>query len=286
VDRRLTWLDVFTARPLTGNALAVVHDADGVDDATMRAFARETRLSETTFVQTASETRADYRNRIWMTTGELPFAGHPSLGTAVAVAVARGEREAEYVQQTGAGLQPVRVELRGDGVARASMLQEAAVFGPELDPVEVLAAVGIAHGAAHPELTPQLVSTGVPQLVAPVRDAAALDAPEPNRKALRSLLAAHGAVTLYLAAWDATAGTAVARSYFPEGDAVTEDPATGSAAGPLMAYLQRRAGAERVAIDQGVAMGRPSRLDCSVEGDRVRVAGDAVVVAQGTVRLA
>src|ERR687886_2155152 len=106
----LTWLDVFTARPLTGNGLAVVHDADAVDDATMLAFARETRLSETSFVQSATEAGADYRNRIWMTTRELPFAGHPSIGAAVAVARARGDRQARYVQQTGAGLQDVEVE--------------------------------------------------------------------------------------------------------------------------------------------------------------------------------
>jgi trans-2,3-dihydro-3-hydroxyanthranilate isomerase len=286
VDRPLTWLDVFTAQPLTGNALAVVHDADGVDDATMHAFARETRLSETTFVQSASVPDADYRNRIWMTGGELPFAGHPSLGTAVAMALARGEREVEYVQQTGAGLQPVRVELRSDQLARASMLQEPASFGAELDPVEVLAAVGIAHSAALPELPPQVVSTGVPQVVAVVRDIAALAAPDPNRGLLRSLLGAHGAVTLYLAAWDATTGTARARSYFPEDDGVSEDPATGSAAGPLMAYLHDRTGTDELLIEQGVEMGRPSRLDCSVESGRVRVAGDAVVVARGAVRLA
>ena len=132
--RRLTWLDVFTSRPLTGNGLAVVHHADGLDDATMLAFARETKLSETSFVQTATEPGADYRNRIWTIVSELPFAGHPSLGTAVAVAHARAEREAHYVQQTGAGLQAVDVELGSSGVARASMLQEPAVFGDEIDP--------------------------------------------------------------------------------------------------------------------------------------------------------
>jgi trans-2,3-dihydro-3-hydroxyanthranilate isomerase len=285
LERRLTWLDVFTARPLTGNALAVVHDADGVDEATMLAFARETRLSETTFVQAATVEAAHYRNRIWMTQGELPLAGHPSLGTAVAVALERGEREAEYVQQTGAGLQPVRVELHSDVAARASMLQEPASFGPELDAGEVLAAVGIAHGAAIPELPAQIVSTGVPQIIAPVRSAAALAAPAPNRHLLRSLLGAHGAITLYLAAWDATTGRVDARSYFPEDDGVTEDPATGSAAGPLMAYLHQHAGVDALTIHQGVAMGRPSRLDCCVEGDRVRVAGDAVVLAQGSIWL-
>ena len=86
-----------------------MHDADGVDDETMLAFARETRLSETTFVQTATADGADYRNRIFTVAEEIPFAGHPSLGTAVAVAAARGEHEASYVQQTGAGLQPIDV---------------------------------------------------------------------------------------------------------------------------------------------------------------------------------
>src|SRR5882757_787245 len=86
----LTWLDVFTSTPMAGNGLAVVHDADDVSDATMLAFAQETKLSETTFVQ-AGDSECDYRNRIWMRTGELPLAGHPSLGTAVAVARRRGE---------------------------------------------------------------------------------------------------------------------------------------------------------------------------------------------------
>ena len=94
---------MFTATPLAGNGLAVVHDADALDDVTMLAFARETRLSETTFVQRAQVAGADYRNRIWYMPGELPFAGHPSLGTAVAVAHRAGELRARYVQQTPAG---------------------------------------------------------------------------------------------------------------------------------------------------------------------------------------
>src|SRR6478735_1707234 len=106
---RLTWLDVFTDRALAGNQLAVVHDADGVPDATMLAFARETRLSETTFVQTPAAAGADYRNRIWTGKGEMRFAGHPSLGTAVAVASLQGRASAHVVQETHAGLQPVDV---------------------------------------------------------------------------------------------------------------------------------------------------------------------------------
>jgi trans-2,3-dihydro-3-hydroxyanthranilate isomerase len=281
---RVTWLDVFTDTPLAGNALAVVQGADGLDDEAMLRFARETRLSETTFVQTPTREGADYRNRIWMMSGELPFAGHPSLGTAVAVAHARGEREARYVQETRAGLQPLEVELAGRR-ARASMLQEPAVFGAELDPGEALAPLGLQASDAHPDLPPQVVSTGVRQLLVPVRDARVLEELAPEREPVRALLDAHEAITVYLAACDPVAGTASARAYFPDLGAVAEDPATGSAAGPLCAYLQRWTGASRLRIEQGVAMGRPSVLECSMEGDRVRVGGDVVVVVEGSLHL-
>jgi trans-2,3-dihydro-3-hydroxyanthranilate isomerase len=283
MPRAVTWLDVFTARPLTGNGLAVVHDADGLDDDTMLGFARETRLSETTFVQTATEEAADYRTRIWMTTAELDFAGHPSLGTAVAVARARGERDARYVQQTRAGLQPIEVEL-GDVVARASMLQEPAELGAEVEPARALAPLGLAAADAHPELPPQMVSTGLAQLIVPVRDAAVLDRVAPDVAALRELLGRLGCTCAYLAFCQPEREAARARSFFLEATAVAEDPATGSAAGPLMAYLHARAGAARLIIDQGVEMGRPSRLECEA-GERVRVAGEAVVVLEGTLAL-
>jgi trans-2,3-dihydro-3-hydroxyanthranilate isomerase len=279
----LTWLDVFTARPLTGNGLAVVHGADAVDDATMLAFARETRLSETSFVQTATDAGAHYRNRIWMTTRELPFAGHPSLGVAVAVARERGEREASYVQQTGAGLQAVDVEL-GDGVARASMVQEPAAFGPEVEPAVALGALGLGGAESDPDLPPQVVSTGLAQLVVPARDAGALDRVAPDGAALRALLEGRGCTCAYLVHLDPAGETAAARSFFLDGATVLEDPATGSAAGPLMAYAHARTGVDRLAIDQGVAMGRPSRLVCEA-GERVRVGGDVVVVFESTVAL-
>jgi trans-2,3-dihydro-3-hydroxyanthranilate isomerase len=281
--RAVTWLDVFTARPLTGNGLAVVHDADGISDEAMLGFARETRLSETTFVQTATAAGADYRNRIWMTTGELPFAGHPSLGTAVAVARVRGEREARYVQQTGSGLQPIEVEA-GETVARASMLQEPAEFGAEVDPARALAPLRMDAADAHPELPPQIVSTGIAHLMVPVRDLGVLERATPDLAGLRELLCAVGCTCAYLAAVDPDRGTARARSFFLETTTVAEDPATGSAAGPLMAYLHARTGAARLTIEQGVEMGRPSRIECEA-GERVRVAGEAVVVFDGTLAL-
>ncbi len=280
----LTWLDVFTSVPLTGNQLAVVHDADGVDEATMLAFARETRLSETTFVQTATQAGADYRNRIFTTAGEMPFAGHPSLGTAVAVARARGETQARYVQQTHAGLQPVDVQLAGDG-ARATMLQEPPAFGPEPAPAGVMAAAGLDASDAHRVLPAQVVSTGVAHLLAPLRDASALERVAPARAALEALLEPLGAIVLYLVALDLDSGSAHARSFFLGPGGVIEDPATGSAAGPLLAYLHERERTTELVVDQGAEIGRPSRIDCSWEDDRPRVSGDVVIVAEGDVRL-
>jgi len=287
VPRPLTWLDVFTSTPLQGNGLAVVHDADGLDDATMLAFARETRLSETTFVQSSPVPGADYRNRIWTMGWETAFAGHPSLGTAVAVAQRRGEREARYVQETGAGLQPVEVSLGAGGLAHASMLQNAPEQGALVDPERVLAAAGLEPGDGHPELPPQVVSTGQPHLMAPLRSAEVLTrAAPPSFAALSELLRSAGAEVLYLAVLDPDAGTAQARGFFADPGTVAEDPATGSAAGPLCAYAAARTGTPELVVEQGVAMGRPSRIVCAMAPDRrVRVSGDVVIVMTGEVAL-
>lgn len=282
--RRLTWLDVFAGQVLEGNQLAVVHDADDLDDATMQRFARETNLSETTFVQAPTAAGADYRNRIFTPLRELPFAGHPSLGTAVAVAHAEGRAQAGYVQQTEAGLQPVDVELAGRQ-GRASMLQEPAAFGASVeDPSDVLAAIGLGAGDAHPELPVQAVSCGVWHLLVPLRDAGALGRTTPDIDRLRTVTEATGTVTLYpfVVGED---GAARARAYFEDPAGAREDPATGSAAGPLCAYLRRHLGTERIVVSQGVELGRPSRMDAAMEGGRPRVSGDVVIVADGTLHL-
>ncbi|MEJ7824153.1 MAG: PhzF family phenazine biosynthesis protein [Solirubrobacteraceae bacterium] len=278
--RPVTWLDVFTSTPLTGNQLAVVHDADDLDEATMLAYARETRLSETTFVQRATKPGADYFNRIFTMSGEIRFAGHPSLGTAVAVARARGEDHVTYVQQTHAGQQPVEVRLDGDG-ARASMLQEPPRFGPEPSRSNVMSAAGLGERDAHPDLPPQVVWTGMANLIAPLRDRAALELVAPTVTALRNLLVPLDALVLYLVAVDPHEGTAHARGFFLGLDAIMEDPATGSAAGPLLAYLRERAGTRSLKVRQGDEMARPSSIDCSWADDRPRVAGNVVVVGGG-----
>ena len=273
-------LDVFTTTPLEGNGLAVVHDADELDEATMLRFARETRLSETTFVQSATTAEAEYQNRIFTVSGELPFAGHPSLGTAVAVARRRGLRRASFLQETGVGTQAIEVELEGER-GHASMLQEPAWFGPEVAGAAALAPAGLSRDKAVPDLPPQVVSTGLPHLIAPVSSAGVLACAALDSDALATLLEPLGATVLYLAWCEPERGRARARGFFHGG----EDPATGSAAGPLCAYLSQRLGSTTLEVAQGVEMGRPSRIEAVLEDDRVRVGGDVVVLVDGTLRL-
>jgi len=249
----------------------------------MQAFARETGLSETTFVQTAGS-GADYVNRIFTVVTELPFAGHPSLGTAVAVAHARGEQTARYVQRTGAGEQPVDVALDGR-VARASMLQEPATFADEADRDAIAAACGLDARDIASDPPPRSISTGVTHLIAILNEATAL--PRVRRgdaAALQAALEPGGDTCLYLAA-PLSGDRWQARSLFLGTDGVREDPATGSAAGPLCAYLARERGAAEITIEQGAEMGRPSVLDARVEGDRIRVGGDVHIIATGAVHL-
>ncbi|HET6509855.1 MAG TPA: PhzF family phenazine biosynthesis protein [Baekduia sp.] len=279
---------MFTSTPLAGNGLAVIHDADGLDDATMLGVARETAQSETTFVQAATVDGADYRNRIFTMDEEIRFAGHPSLGTAVAVARAAGVSEARYRQQTGAGVQPVEVELRGD-VARASMLQEPARFGEVVEAAPVLGALGLGPADAHPELPVQPVSTGLRHLMVPVRDHVALERARPHVARVEAVEAQTDTMVLYVFVPDgrgAGDGAPVrARGFVAERGQVMEDPATGSAAGPLCAYLHEHTGRAETTVAQGVELGRPSRLETAIVGDRVRVSGDCVVVLDGSLRL-
>jgi trans-2,3-dihydro-3-hydroxyanthranilate isomerase len=289
VKHRIAFLDVFAERHLAGNGLAVVDHADSLSDDVMLAFAKETRLSETTFIQTATEDGADYRNRIWTPGEELPFAGHPSLGTAVAMARWRGLEETALTQQTHAGLQ--RIEVRRDGESTegaerwlASMLQEPAEFGEELDPAAAMRAVGLEPADAHPELPPQIVSTGLRHAIAPLADVGSLARMTPDYPAIDGLLGPSGAVVLYLAWSDPKAGRGRARG-FSRIVELGEDPATGSAVGPLCAYLADRIGMEAIVVEQGVEMERPSVLEAKMEDGVVRVSGAAMPLIEGTVEL-
>ena len=263
-----------------------MHRADPVDDATMLAFARETQLSETSFIQSPAAPDATYRNRIWTVGRELPLAGHPSLGAAVAEAALRGDRSAHYRQQTPAGVQAVDVELRGDGRGgRAELVCEPTGFRAEVERERVAAVCGLQAADLHPELCPQWVSTGVPQLIVPVVDRDALLRARTGEAApLAALIAEGDGIVVYLAVVGED-GRGWARAFFAEGSDAIEDPATGSAVGPLCAYLHRYTGISSISIEQGAEIGRPSRLDARIDGDRVRVGGDCVIVMTGEATL-
>jgi trans-2,3-dihydro-3-hydroxyanthranilate isomerase len=287
-------VDVFAVRPLEGNLLAVVHNADGVGDGVMQRLATRFRLSETSFVQAATDPAADYRHRIFTIAQEIPFAGHPSVGTAAVVVRRRngepgGEcgrpRHATVVQQTGEGLQRLDVELDGDR-ARVALEQSPATFGVEIPSASLMAGFGLAPDDARSEMPPRFVSTGLPTLVIPLRNPAALGRISVDWPAVESAVGRNADVSflnLYLVAEKAP-GAWSARC-FGQDIAGGEDPATGSAAGPLGSYIQATIGGDRFEIDQGVEMGEPSHISVSVRDGRPTVAGDVQFLGSGTIEL-
>ncbi len=296
---RYVTLDVFTADAFTGNPLAVVLDARGLDGAQMLAIAREFNFSETTFVLPSRRPDAVRRVRIFTPGGELPFAGHPTVGTAVALVaeghVAAADDVVELAFDLDAGLTPVTVRRDADGRRVATFTApERPEVGVETPPELVAAALGLPVAAidtrAH---RPVDIGTGVDFVAVRLRDRAALDRAAPDLGAwakLESPAARHG-VVVYVPG--ATAGELDVRMFAP-GVGVLEDPATGSAAaalGGLLALLDPRADARLAwSISQGVALGRPSRLDVAVDKAgglvrAIRVTGAAVLVMEGTLHL-
>ncbi len=277
-------VDVFCERPLEGNQLCVVPDAAGLDPATMQALAREIGFSETTFVTEAAGDR--YAMRIFTPEQELPFAGHPTLGTAF-VLVAEGRVRTPAVQVVAAGECPVEVDL---AAGRARMRQLPPVFGPRLEDRALAArAAGLAPGDVREDLPMEVVSTGLPHLMVPVRDLETLRRAAREGDLVARVCAAVGASSMYLFA-EIPEGIA-ARMFDPE-LGIGEDPATGSAAGPLGAYLVRHGRIDapaRIRIRQGEQVGRPSLIEVEVarEGDtyRIEVAGGVAIVGEGVFRL-
>lgn len=275
-------VDVFTERPLAGNQLCVVPEPIGVSDELMQALAQEIGFAETTFVNESGGDR--YAMRIFTPGGELPFAGHPTLGTAF-VMVSEGRVSTPVTQVVTAG--EIRVEVDVDAHS-ARMRQLAPKFGPEVeDLVELARALGLAAGdlALTEGLTPQIVSTGLHQLIVPARDPAAVERAWPDLRTLLEVLVGAGADGCYLFALRPD-GTALAR-FFAPGVGVAEDAATGSAAGPLGAYLAERGALSsgRLTIHQGESIGRPSMLVVDVERENeswaVHVGGGVFVVGEG-----
>ncbi|MFA9400082.1 MAG: PhzF family phenazine biosynthesis protein, partial [Acidobacteriota bacterium] len=213
---------------------------------------------------------------------EIPFAGHPSLGTAVAVAIDRGLESASFIQQTGAGHQAVEARLEA-GAWQASMLQPPAEFGPVAEPGQVAAGLGITLGQLDPDLSSQVISTGLPALLVPVRDLDALAGCSPDFDLIEEIYPDRSLNT-YPFVLERGPRTVRARSFGADLAGI-EDPATGSAAGPLVAYLQDCLDIDSIVVEQGVEMGRPSRIEARMEAGSPRVSGEVTVLAAGRVDL-
>jgi trans-2,3-dihydro-3-hydroxyanthranilate isomerase len=273
-------VDVFTPRPFGGNQLCVVPDPVELDTATMQTIAAEIGFAETTFVTRFGGDR--YAMRIFTPGHEMPFAGHPTLGTAF-VMVSEGRVTSPLVQEVTAGEIDVEVDL---DTSSARMVQLPAEFGPEFGDRELVArAIGVTVDDLSPDLPIQTVSTGLPPLIVPLRDLEAVRRAARDQAALRKLVAAAGAEDVYLFA---TTSEGVTARMFDAELPTGEDSATGSAAGALGAYLAEHGVAGMpgsVLIRQGVQVGRPSELHVEAvrEGEawRPRVGGGVRVVGRG-----
>lgn len=286
-------LDVFTDRRFGGNPLAVVLDALGIDDATMQSIAREFNYSETTFVLPPSDPKQAARVRIFTPGGELPFAGHPTVGTAFALAslglIAPDIRD--IVFEEGIGPVPVSIERDADGsVSRCTLTTaQEPTFIETIDGQDVAAMLGIGFDAV--QSSPEVWSCGVPFLVVPLAGIDALSAAQLDLPRWRELLERRSTQKVYPVALAGSNSLRV--RMFAPGMGVPEDPATGSAAAALAGWLARQGGADgpqRWEILQGIEMGRPSTIAIDYDqsgrsATRVRVGGRAVMLARGTLTI-
>jgi trans-2,3-dihydro-3-hydroxyanthranilate isomerase len=289
-------LDVFTRTPLTGNPLAIFTDARGLTDQQMQALAREMNLSETTFVlprQPQVEAQEGKRVRIFTVEEELPFAGHPTLGTALYLHSTAASRE--IVLDLNVGKIGVRFSAdsnhrsnRVAGDVFGEMRQRDPEFGPTLPPDKVARVLGSEEIAV--EWPSQIVSTGLPFAIVPIRDAKTLANLKPDLAKVGALLEGTGARFCYFISPERQNGLEVrARMFFYGG----EDPATGSAAGCAISWMVRHGVAksdEQILIRQGVEARRPSEIFVRATRDgekvtNVRVGGYAVEVLRGIVTL-
>jgi trans-2,3-dihydro-3-hydroxyanthranilate isomerase len=280
--------DVFSSRPLEGNSLAVFPDGRGLTDAQMQSIAKEMNLSETTFIvprEAAVEQERGIRVRIFTVQEELPFAGHPTLGTAFAL---RGHSGAQQiVLELNVGKVPVHFEDHAAEAAFGEMTQIDPAFGAQHDREAVARATGLRIDDFDDSLPIETVSTGVPFTVTPLKSLTVIQNLHINSQRAADYLEKSGGKFFYFVTRETVARDARlhARMLFYNG----EDPATGSAAGCSAAWMVAHGVAavdERVLIEQGVEMKRPSRIfvRSSQRDNRivnVRVGGHAVEIMRG-----
>jgi trans-2,3-dihydro-3-hydroxyanthranilate isomerase len=294
---RYLHLDVFTGNRFEGNQLAVFPEPAGLDARQMQQIAREMAFSETTFIF-PPESDGDVRMRIFTPATELPMAGHPTVGSTFALAaegaiVAGRDR---FVFELGVGPTPVSLEWKDGRLAFAWMTQPLPSFGHTIeDRAAFAAALGVGHTSLVAHLPAQVVSCGVPYVVVALVSREAVDAVSIDRRALARCYEAAGLPELpvYFFTTQGDGEETVYSRMLAPGFGIAEDPATGSACGPLGCYLLRHGvvtpeHARHLLTLQGVAMQRPSRIHISLDTrdatiTRVQVGGQSVLVGRGEI---
>lgn len=290
-------IDVFSSQRLQGNPLAVFTDARGLTDVEMQAIARETQLDETTFIlprDPAVERTQGVKVRIFIQSQEIPFAGHPTLGTAMvvrnrALATNPGSAAArQVVLDLKVGRIPVTFTNDAAGHAYGEMRQNDPVFGRTHDRGAVARLLGIRASDISDEAPIQSVSTGLPFVIVPLKSLQTLQNLHPHQEEIAAYFAHDPKLTWFYYVTRDTQSPAVglrARGIYPD----EEDPATGSAAGCTAAWMVRygvASSGQRVQIEQGVEIKRPSHMFVTADRDgtkihNVRVGGNAVEIAEG-----
>jgi trans-2,3-dihydro-3-hydroxyanthranilate isomerase len=299
--RRFATLDVFTAEPLAGNPLAVVLDAEGLDDGRMQAIAREFNLSETVFVRPSGDARQRASIRIFTPTRELPFAGHPTVGTAVLLALLDRTDEPKAVAfglREEIGVVPCVAEVEGEGrgYARFRLPRLPEVWGEGRDVAACASGLGLESAEiGFDRHRPSRHSAGVPYDLVPVVSIEALARGSPRGHAFETAFGVDGRASAYLYARRLAPGPKRFRArMFSHGLGIKEDPATGSAAaafaGALMQFEPMGEGTHDVLIEQGYEMGRPSEIELQLVIENgalvaAEIGGRAVVVGRGEILL-
>lgn len=273
--------DVFTEIPLTGNQLAVFTDARELPEELLQQLAREMNFSETVFVYPPVAEGAHVKIRIFTPGVEVPFAGHPTLGSAFVLA---GPLQLDEIRiETGKGVVPVRLERDGPKIVFGRMEQPIPTIAPYNEEAELLAALGVERS----ELPIELYDNGLPNVYVTLGSEAGVAELRPDLSRLAELPEVLGINCI------AGSGKRWKTRMFAPAGGVAEDPATGSAAGPLCLHVARHgriAFGEEIEITQGVEINRPSTLYARVDGsaeqvERIEVGGSAVVVARGEFKL-
>ena len=293
--RRYVTFDVFTRTQLAGNALAVVHDCAGLDAARMQAIAREFNLSETVFVLPAEKPVHTARVRIFTPAAELPFAGHPTVGAAVAIAMEKAGGGDEMMMVLEEGVGPVRcgVSLHGKSAGHAvfDLPKHPEAIEATFNRDAIAAALGLVPAEVGFENHEPAASTaGLPFVFVPVRDLAAIGRASPQAGAWTAALSGAASAMYLYTRQTVTPGNRFHARCFAFGLGISEDPATGSAVAAFAGIIRRfdalPSGSHRILIEQGVEMKRPSLVALEVDIERgkiaaARIGGDAVKVTEG-----